>query len=58
MTKHQVTRLLGRPDERGARAFAWDVGPERDSVVRIDAEYSEVRFDRHDWFRAASFYQG
>jgi hypothetical protein len=58
MTKRQVTRLLGRPDEPGVRALAWEVGPERDSVMRIDSEYFEVRFDRHDRFRAASFYQG
>jgi hypothetical protein len=58
MTTHQVTRLLGRPDERDPHALAWDVGPERDSVVRIDDEYFEVRFDRHGRFRAAGFYQG
>jgi hypothetical protein len=58
MTKRQVTRLLGRPHERSAREMAWDVGPERDSVFQIDDEYFDVRFDRHDRFRAASFYQG
>jgi hypothetical protein len=58
MTMHQVTRLLGRPDERDPDTLAWDVGPERDSVIRIDDEYLEVRFDRQGRFRAASFYQG
>jgi hypothetical protein len=58
MNERQVTRLLGHPDEPGRHVLAWDVGPERDSVFRIDDEYFEVRFDRRGRFRRASFYQG
>jgi hypothetical protein len=58
MTRRQVTRLLGSPDERERHALAWDVGPERDSIFRVDDEFFEVRVDRHGRFRAASFFQG
>jgi hypothetical protein len=58
MDERQVTRLLGHPDERERHVLAWDVGPERDSVFRIDDEYFEVRFDRRGRFRRAIFYQG
>jgi len=58
MSRRAVRRLLGPPDERGRRSLAWDVGPQRDSLFRIDDEFFEVRFDRRNRFRAASFYQG
>jgi hypothetical protein len=58
MTKRQVRRLLGRPDERDRRSLAWEVGPERASFIRIDSEYFHVSLDREGRFRAASFYQG
>jgi hypothetical protein len=58
MTRRQVRRLLGSPDERDRRSFSWEVGPERDSFFRIDSEYFEVSFDREGRFRRASFYQG
>jgi hypothetical protein len=58
MTRREVTRLLGPADEGDPHQLAWDVGPERDSVIRIDDEFFAVRFDRHNRFRAASFFQG
>jgi|tagenome__1003787_1003787.scaffolds.fasta_scaffold20955160_3 hypothetical protein len=57
-TSAQVRRLLGRPDEGGARYPIWWIGLERDSFFQVDSEYLQLVFRRDGIFRSISIEQG
>src|SRR4051812_15290452 len=55
LTRREIVRRLGRPDESERRALSYLVGPERDSFVQVDSESLVIELSGRGRFRRAEY---